>query len=128
MPEDKHDPQSVSASNGGIAVGGSVVGSTLAAGKARVQQAGGSSLGELLAALDQLRGELDRGGLDAEITEVVDAELAGARQQLEKSRPNGAAVLGKLKTASEVLKNAAETGSALVPAGVALVEMASRMF
>jgi hypothetical protein len=119
--------RSITAKNRSVAVGGSVVGSTIVTGDGnRVEQ--GASMDEFLALLEELRQKIRDAPLAADVAEDLEAEAADVERKARREAPNGAMILGKLKTITEVLSGAAGLGEKLVPLARRLGEMAAVLF
>ena len=119
-------PRSVSAKDGGVAVGGDVVGSKIHVGDAHAGV--DVDLKEFLAQLAELRRSLREAPLDAATAEDLDAEAEGVERQAERVKPNPAMIAGKLKTIAETLTSVAGAGEKLVPLARRLGEMAAYLF
>jgi len=119
--------RSITAKNRSVAVGGSVVGSTIVTGDGnRVEQ--GASMDEFLALLEELRQKIRDAPLAADVAEDLEAEAADVERKARRDAPNDAMILGKLKTITELLSGAAGLGEKLVPLARRLGEMAAVLF
>jgi hypothetical protein len=119
--------RSITAKNRSVAVGGSVVGSTIVTGDGnRVEQ--GASMDEFLALLEELRQKIRDAPLAADVAEDLEAEAADVERKARREAPNGAMILGKLKTITELLSGASGLAEKLVPMARRLGEMAAVLF
>jgi len=117
----------ITAKNRSVAIGRNALGNTIVTGDGnRVEQ--GASMDEFLALLEELRQGLRDAPLAADVAEDLEAEAADVERKARREAPNGAMILGKLKTITEVLSGAAGVGEKLVPLARRLGEMAAVLF
>jgi hypothetical protein len=116
----------VSASAGGVAIGGSVTESEITAG---AQQ--GVSVEALLQLLAEMRRLLPQSGLDADGAEVIEGDFRVVEEQADKAQPNRAIILSKLKGVTELLTTAvaaSEAAQKLLPMAQQATEWAGQLF
>ena len=115
--------QTITATGGGVAVGGNVVGSSIHV--QTVQNVDVKDFHELLA---ELRQGLRESTLEESLRQDVEAEVESVKKQAERDKPSSAMILGKLKTVTDVLTGAMGAGEKLVPIARRLGEMAAYLF
>lgn len=120
--------RTVIANNRSIAVGGDASNNVIVTGDNNTVAQQGVDLPKFLAALSDLKRHVRESALPLETVELVEAELVDVEKHAEKPKPSRALLEGKLGTVMGLLKDAAEVGTALIPAARQLGAWAGQLF